>query len=64
MPSERRSLGGKPTFHSESQKAPELSAQPQRAVRWANRFFSEHLRVISGDDTRVERLRTTSRRWW
>ena len=59
-----RSLDLKPTFHSESQKAPELSAQLQLAVRWANRFFSHHLRLISGDDTRVERLRTTSRRWW
>ena len=55
---------GKPTFQSESQKAPELSAQPQLAVRQAGRFFCDHMRLFSeGDDTRVERLRSTSWRW-
>jgi hypothetical protein len=35
----RRMADGKWTFHSESQTGPELSAQPQLAVRGAKRFF-------------------------
>lgn len=42
----------------------ELFERLRLAVRLANRLFRGHLRVIPGDDTRVERLRTTSRRWW
>jgi hypothetical protein len=34
-------------FHSESQKAPELSAQPQLAVRRAGRLCRSHMRVFS-----------------
>jgi len=38
---------GKLTFHSQSQKAAQLSAQPQLAVRRAGRFFCDDIRVFS-----------------
>ena len=37
----------KPTSQAESPTAPELSAQPQLAVRRAGRFFCDHMRVFS-----------------
>jgi hypothetical protein len=55
-------LSRKPTSQAESLAALELSERLRLAVRWADRFFSDHLRVISGDDTGVERLPSTSRR--
>ena len=42
-----RPLDVKATFHSESQKAPELSAQPQLTVRLASRFVWVYKRVFS-----------------
>ena len=56
-------VDGKPTFQAESLATPKLSERQRLAVRWADRFLSDHLRVISGDDTQVERLRSISRRW-
>ncbi len=43
----RRVADGKATFHSQSQKAAQLSAQPQLAVRRASRFLSDHMRAFS-----------------
>jgi len=37
----------KATYHSQSPKARQLSAQPELAVRRASRFFCDHMRVFS-----------------
>jgi hypothetical protein len=43
-----RLLDGKATFHSKSEKAPELFAQPQHAVHRAGKFYCDHMRVFPG----------------